>query len=365
MKILLVVPRLNIGGAESYVYTLAKGLKEKGIEVIITSGGGYLANSLSRNGFKHYYCPIRLNRYLAGKILSFIINREKIDLVHANSAAASYSVSLACEKAKIPWIMTAHGIFGKKESEKGIHRASRIICVSNFLKKYLISKTGMCLTKFITIYNGIDLSLFNFNAVKNDLRKQHGLSNDEFIVGIIGRMATRNGKGHFDLIHAMANQPKSTPWKVLVVGKGNQKWRIQLEAFLKGVSKRMIFIGHQTDIPSVVSACDVLILPSKIETFGLVLAEAMALGKPALAYEVGGTPEAINTGVNGFLVPLSDASGMLSLVDNLYNNRELCNTLGQNGLQRVQTLFNSNIMVDQTIELYRSVLSNEVENRCS
>lgn len=356
MKILLVVPRLNIGGAESYVYTLATGLKEKGIDVAVTSGGGYLARLLSTKGIQHFYCPIRLNKYIAAKRLSHIIQREGITLVHANSTAAAYPTSIACKQAQIPWVMTAHGVFGINEANKGIKYASQVICVSDFLKKHLVDRIGMEISRFTTIYNGVDLTHFDHSIDKKDLRSQWKLEKSDFVVALIGRMATLNGKGHYDMIRAMADQPNDESWKLLVVGKGKLEWRIRLKSFWAGLGNRIKFVGHQTDIPNVIRACDILILPSKIETFGLVLAEAMAMGKPVISYDVGGTPEAIEHSVSGFLVPRGDASGMVSIINDLNNDRQLLHTIGQNGIPRVRSLFNSALMVEKTIEVYKTAI---------
>lgn len=356
MKVLLVVPRLNIGGAESYVYTLATGLKDKGIAVVIASGGGYLAHKLSTEGIQHFYCPIRLNKYIAAKRLASIIQRENITLVHANSTAAAYATAIACKQTQIPWVMTAHGVFGINEANKGIKYANKVICVSDFLKKHLLDRTKMDISRFTTIYNGVDLKEFNNKAENKDFRTQWNLEENDFVVALIGRMATLNGKGHYDMINAMASLPNTNHWKLLVVGKGKAAWRIKLKSFLAKLGNRIKFVGHQTDIPNVIRACDLLILPSKIETFGLVLAEAMAMGKPVIAYEVGGTSEAIEDRVSGFLVPKGDAAKMFSLIDELNKNRELLHNIGQNGMQRVQSRFNSTLMVEKTIAVYKTTI---------
>lgn len=364
MKVLLVVPRLNIGGAESYVFTLAKGLKDKGIEIVLVSGGGYLANRLEKEGFKHYYCPIRLNRYLASRLLAYIIKKEKITLIHANSTAAAYPVSIACKNLHVPWIMTSHGFFYTKAA-KYVNSANHVICVSNFLKEHLIEHAQLNSNTLTTIYNGIDLDHFKSSGAEKNVRKNWNLDDKDFLVGLVGRMANVNWKGHYDIIQAMANQPKDTPWKLLVIGKGRAAWRIRLKAFLSGASHRIKFIGHQTDMPKIISACDAMVLPSQLETFGLVLAEGMALGKPVIAYGVGGTPEVVDHGKSGFLTPPGKADEMVSLVDRLYKDRDLCQQLGKNGIKRVQTLFSSDIMVDQTIALYKKVLGYEVNPPCS
>jgi glycosyltransferase involved in cell wall biosynthesis len=366
MKVLLAVPRLNIGGAESYVFTLATGLKKRGIDVVIMSGGGYLADALARAGCKHYFCPMRLSRRLAAQRMAHIIKREQIQLVHANSTAAALPASTACADLKIPWVMTAHGVFGSDMAAAGINRANRVICVSDFLKQSLVSATGMDAALFTTIYNGIDLGLFRpDHHAGQDLRSEWGLGRDNFVVGTVSRLGTTNGKGHYSLLHAMAGQSGNEAWKLLIVGKGSAKWRIQLKALREGVGRRVKFAGHRTDVPAVMASCDAIVLASRFETFGLVLAEGMALGKPVIAYSVGGTTEVIENGVSGFLVPYGDIAGMMSLIDRLSGDRELCDTLGRNGRKRVEALFDSALMTDQIIAVYKDVLHNEVNPSCS
>ena len=365
MKTLMVVPRLNIGGAETYVYTLASGLKAKGYDIVVVSGGGVLADKLSAHGIKHYFCPIRLNRHIAAYRIADIIKREKVTLVHANSTAAAYPVAMACRRTLTPWVMTAHGVFGRAEAIQGIDQADAVICVSEFLRHFLIDRTGMESSLFTTVYNGIDLNLFNPTAVQENFRQRWALSQEDFAVGIVGRMAKLNGKGHMELIGSMRNQPKDTAWKLLLVGQGKAQWRLRLITMLHGLNRRITFAGHQTDMPSVINACDVIVLASPIETFGLVLAEGMAMGKPVIAYAVGGTPEAIEHGVSGFLVKHGNKEELISIIDRLYKDRELCRQIGENGMRRVHSLFNSERMVEETIMIYKKVLSRKADKTCS
>lgn len=363
MKILIVVPRLNIGGAESYVYTLVIGLIKKNIEVIVASGGGYLASSLKKQNIKHYYCPIRLSRKFTAYRLKQIISQEKIDLVHANSAGAAYPVSEACAALKVPWIMTAHGIFRSHEAERGINLASKVICVSQFLQQYLLDNTAMTAEQFTVIYNGIDLAAFNPVNQLTNFRSHWKLKNEDFAVGIIARMARLNGKGHLSLIEAMSQEPRGTSWKLIVVGKGKFSWRLKLATWRKGLQDRVVFVGRQIDIPSILNSCDILVLPSQIETFGLVLAEAMAMGKPTIAYAVGGTPEAIVHKKTGYLTTPNDIEQMLRYIRLLQENPSLRKEMGGNGIRRVQQLFDAKLMIKKTVALYYQILKSETHTK--
>lgn len=357
MKILIVVPRLNIGGAESYVYTLALGLIRRNIEVVLASGGGYLADVLVKQNIRHYYCPIRLSQKLTAYRLKQIILREKIDLVHANSAGAAYPVGDACLAAKIPWVMTAHGFFREKEAMRGIDRATKVICVSRFLRDYVIAHTSMRPQQFTVIYNGIDLNAFQPAGAQPALRAHWNLKQDDFVVGIVARMARLNGKGHLDLLEAMAREPREANWKLLIVGKGKFAWRLKLIALFKGLRHRVVFAGRQTNVPATIGCCDVLALPSQIETFGLVLAEGMAMGKPVLAYAVGGTPEAVRHEKTGYLVKPHHIDDLIRHIQQLQQNPVLRESLGQCGIEHVRQNFNVENMVENTIKLYQEILS--------
>lgn len=353
--ILLVVPRLNIGGAESYVFTLAQGLLARHYQVTIASWGGLLADELSSIGVRHYRIPIRLNSYLASRMLEYVIKKEQIHLVHANSAAAGLAAAKACRRLSIPWVYTAHGMINNKELQAGLHFADRIICVSEFLLQHLKEHTQASPEKLVTIYNGINLQDFIPKNRRTALREQWGVTENDFVPAIISRIAKANNKGHKDLLEIMSNYQPARNWHLVVVGKGSYLPMLKYHAWRLKLSDRVIFAGHHTDIPAVLEAIDVLAFPSKFETFGLAAAEAMAMAKPVVAYAVGGIPEVIDD-TNGFLIAKDDLNAFAHKIDILYHDRQLAQQLGSSGRQKVEQLFDSKQMIDKTTLLYRQVL---------
>jgi len=356
-RILLVVPRLNIGGAETYVVTLARSLKERGYHVVTASWGGHWAKKLSQEGVPHYLVPIRFHPYLASLMLETVIKKEKINLVHANACDGGRAVFPVCQRLNLPWVLTAHGVFGREKRNQVLQYAQRIICVSNFLQRYLAKETAIANDKLITIYNGIDLKKFDLEMSRPALREEWGFREKDFVIGIVSRIWELNTKGHDDLFQVLAHYPQAKNWKLLVVGKGKALHRLKKRVQELKIPQQVFFAGHRLDIPPVLKSVDILALPSNFETFGLAAAEAMAMAKPVIAYEVGGIPEVVEHGKTGFLVPKGDLALLAQRIHELYQDKKKAEILGQKGRQSVESLFDNEQMVNKVTALYEEVLS--------
>jgi glycosyltransferase involved in cell wall biosynthesis len=357
-KILLVVPRLNIGGAESYVYTLAMGLKGLGYPVITASWGGKLATLLEREGIPHYRIPVRLNPYFVSLMLERVIKKERVQLVHANSADAGAAVASVCGRLGLPWVMTAHGSFGREVKYRQIAEADRVICVSRYMQRETVQNTDIAPEKIVMVYNGIDTGRFAPKDRRAEVRGQLSLPEDAYVIGIVSRITGINGKGHDDLLQVMRRFSFAHNWRLLIVGKG--KWRAVNELKEKiealGLGQRVVFAGHHTDVSAVMEAMDVLALPSKWETFGLVLVEAMAMKKPVVAYDVAGTAEAVGQDGAGILVSLGDVDALAAALQTCADQTRR-SEMGEAGRRRVLQNFDLRSMLQQITGIYHEILS--------
>ncbi|MCC5464150.1 glycosyltransferase family 4 protein [Pelosinus baikalensis] len=361
-NLLLVVPRLNIGGAESYVFQLAKQLKAMDYNIYVASWGGLLANELKNMGITHYKVPIRLHKGLASMMLEKIIHRHNIQLVHANSEAAGQATALACMRANIPWVYTAHGRLNFMEQQSNIAQAQRIICVSDYLRNRFLSEGYLDPQKLITIYNGIDTATYSptpENLSKGiHLREKWGVTRSDFLLGIVSRVARPNMKGHMDLLHLLATYENAKNWKLVIIGKGKYLPFLKYKAWRFGIYDRIIFAGHHTDMPVALSAIDVMAFPSKLETFGLAAAEAMSMGKPVVAYAVGGLPEVVDDGSTGFLV---EKNGIKALYEKLLlvcNDLTLQKRISLNSREKIIQNFSYSQTTDKIADLYNAIVTN-------
>lgn len=354
-KILFLVPRMNIGGAETYVYTVAVEMKKRGYDVYLASGGGQLADKLEEMGVKTFWLPIRHFWSLSAWLLERIIKKYDIDIIHANSGAAGLVATRVKRAIGIPVVYTAHGIFGNPEREYIIDELDTIVCVSEYVRQHSI-KTGFNPNHLIVRYSGIDTEKFHIDeATRTQLRKQFGFDDNTLVLAVVSRIKNLKDKGHQHLLNILANYASKDNWKLLIIGKGLGVPKLKKEIMSKGISDKVIYLGHKTDVNRWLNAADIMVLPSKFETFGLVLAEGMAMGKPAVAFSVGGTPEVIKDGETGFLVEKDNEKEMYEKIKILDDNRVMLNEFSSNGIKWVQDNFTNTKMADDLEEIYKSL----------
>ena len=355
MNILLVVPRLNVGGAETYAAATALALQQRGYTVSVASGGGMLADSLAKQGIRHFYVPLRLNTELAAILLARIIRRHRIDIVHANSAAAGLAAVKARQLLGVPVVYTAHGLFGQNAREMALDQCDKIICVSEFVRNFAVEK-GYTPQKLVTIYNGVDLEKFTPDQQKRiGVRHSLGIPDEAFTIAIVARIKNLHNKGHADMLKVLSDYSGAAGWHLLVIGKGKGLWPLRYRIWRNNLSKRVHCLGHLLNVESVLDGADAVVLPSNFETFGLVLAEAMAMEKPVVTYAVGGTPEVIAHGHTGFLVKKHDLNELYCRLSDLANDNQLRLQIGGQGRRWVEQHFNNPFTINKLVEIYREV----------
>jgi glycosyltransferase involved in cell wall biosynthesis len=179
------------------------------------------------------------------------------------------------------------------------------------------------------------------------------------VVGTMGRLSKQKA---FDvLIRAMPNLLASdTNIRLLIVGDGPLRRRLEKQVETLRLSKAIKFLGLQSDPVPIFQAMDIFVLPSKHEGFGLVLAEAMAMGVPVVGTRVVGTVDAIEDGISGLLVPYGDAEALANAILRIFSEPDLRHVLIQNGRSRVRQHFTKEIMAAKTEDLFRELKSNRL-----
>lgn len=365
-KILLVIPRMNIGGAESHVFQIAKALHEEGWQVEVASGGGSLANELRKVGIHNHWLPIRWGRSLARIILRRILKMGCYDLVHAHSNATGLVVSTVCDELNIPWIYTAHTGLRPPQIEC-FGSASRILAVSDFARRIVLERGKDFLDpkRVLTLHNAIDCNYFSPQGIGGKIRSQLGIKEDEYVIGIIARLRKPKRKGHDALVRVLA-LPEAKKWRLLIIGKAHW-WYGGTQKILRlakkiGVSQRLVWSGHQLDVRPYIEACDVIALPSWSESFGLALAEAMAMEKPVVAYDGSGTEEVIGDNEGGILVPLRNECILFEALLKLTEDQLRWET-GKQGRERIKKLYDLPGFLDRLIAIYEEVVREKGRTR--
>ena len=355
-NILLLVPRLNIGGAESYVALVARSLKLLGYNVYLASAGGALATKLQQEGIKHFFLPIRLSKYISGILLKRIIKKYNIEIIHANSEAAGIVAVKTRKKYNldIPIVYTAHGVLPAKVKDI-INQVDKIIAVSNFSREAAI-KEGFSANKIEVVYNGVDIDKFKPHEEKrNLLRKKYNIPQDAFTMIIVSRIKNLRNKGHQHLINILSKYEVSKNWHLVVIGKGKGLGGLKQKIKEYNLKNRVHLLGHKTDVENYEDMADVVVLPSYFETFGLVLAEGMAMEKPAVAFKVGGVPEVIEDNKTGFVVDYDNDDELVEKLAILAKNPDLCKQMGIQARKKVAKDFANEIMIKKLEEIYKSL----------
>lgn len=355
-NILLLVPRMNIGGAESYVALVARSLKLLGYNVYLASAGGALATKLQQEGIKHFFLPIRLSKYISGILLKRIIKKYNIEIIHANSEAAGIVAVKTRQKYNldIPIVYTAHGVLPAKVKDI-INQVDKIIAVSNFSREAAI-KEGFSANKIEVVYNGVDIDKFKPHEEKrNLLRKKYNIPQDVFTMIIVSRIKNLRNKGHQHLLNVLSEYEVSKYWHLVVIGKGKGLGSLKQKVKEHNLQDRVHLLGHKTDVENYEDMADVVVLPSYFETFGLVLAEGMAMEKPAVAFKVGGVPEVIEDNKTGFVVDYDNDDELVEKLAILAKNPDLCKQMGIQARKKVAKDFANEIMIKKLEEIYKSL----------
>ena len=251
--------------------------------------------------------------------LVWVLRRGKYDIAHCHTSKGGFIGRLAAKIAGTRRILYSphgtilKGYFGPFKTQfftildrLAALLTDRILCLSQSeITEYLQAGMGT-LRQYCVLHNGIDVAGMERRRLDNlQMRESLGLCREDFICVTVGRLVPV--KGHPVLIDAMAKLYPSLPnIKLIVVGDGAEKSRLERQTLLLGLEGRVVFLGLREDIPEILSCCDLFLLSSVNEGFGLVLLEAMALGVPVVSTAVMGTREVLRPG-RGCLIAEDDS----------------------------------------------------------
>lgn len=315
-------------GSEKSLLLLVKHINKNKFSPFVLTVSGPLEKTLKENSipYKTYNDQtltkkeiIKFIRLVFG--LTCFIRRESFALVHTNDIhSAQYSV-LAARLARVPCILHIRntdlaGWLGWKN--RFIFKiATKTIAISREVKESLL-EIGVAADKIQVIHNAVDLDEFNLDILGKPYRDEIGVADGEFLIGVVGRIAPHKGQDIF--IQAIPNILIFFPnAKFTIIGEdttSNGDFIIQLQqltAELK-LETKVYFSGFKANVPQIMRALDILVVPSLSEPFGRVVIEAMAMKTPVIASRVGGIPDIIEDGVNGILIPLKNPKAISEAV---------------------------------------------------
>jgi lipopolysaccharide heptosyltransferase II len=360
MKILQILPELNVGGVETGTLDLSKYLVRLGHKVVVVSAGGVLVKELEASGAKHYTLAVHkksiFSIYKLIPVLAEIIRKEEIDIVHARSRVPAWIAFFACRRSRAIFITTCHGYYKKHLFSLVMGWAKRVIVLSNVIARHMIEDFAVPHERIRLVPRSVDLERFKYLDPKSKRK-------EEFNVGIIGRITPL--KGHLHFIKAMARVSRSVPrLKIWIVGdapasKEAYKEEVQVLVRRLGLWHCTEFLGTQRDIPGILTHLDLVVLATTThEAFGRVVVEAQAAGVPVVATKVGGVIDIIEDGKNGLLVPPADHKSMADAILRIFEDVQLAKSLAENAYIKIKEKYTVELMVKSTLDVYRDALSN-------
>ena len=305
-------------------------------------------HEMRSSGGNDWKLPFKLARLFA---------RTKTDIVHTRNAESFYYGFLGAKLARVPTLIhSEHGrTFNDRELRYRLQRlfslgTDAIFSVSAQLRQDLIAKVGIDPSRIDILYNGVDLS--KFGAIDSQaIRRSISAMPEDFVIGSVGRLVAV--KNYDLLIRALARigHPKAM---VVLVGDGPERNRLEATAAAYGVSDRVRFLGHRNDVHELLAAMDVFVLPSISEGMSNTLLEAMASRLPVVASNVGGNPEIIRDGLDGFLFESNDEGALTAKLRELINSETQRMRLARCARIRIEDKFSIDVMIARYEKLYQS-----------
>jgi N-acetyl-alpha-D-glucosaminyl L-malate synthase BshA len=297
---------------------------------------------------------------LANKII-FLHNSDPFDLIHVHyaipHALAAYISKQICG---VPYIATLHGsdvhTLGidpalQKVTSFALSEANAVTSISKFLIS--IAEKEMGIKGIIKIPNFVDCELFKPPPEKNDL--QNFKNNNELVITHSSNF--RPVKRTLDLVRAFANVKKAVPnVKLLLVGDGPERAKAWRLAQKLNIDQSVQVLGVRQDIPDILAETDVYVLTSSMEGNPLSILEAMSSGVPIVSTDVGGVPEIVNHGKEGFLAPKGDIEKISENIIALLTNKELRMKFGRAARDRTCHEFSPEKVIPQYEKVYKQII---------
>ncbi|MBF0619801.1 MAG: glycosyltransferase [Candidatus Omnitrophica bacterium] len=356
MKVLQVLPEMNVGGVERGTLDLARYLVEHGHESVVVSQGGTLVPQLEAEGTKHIQLPVHQKNIFTAwhcvKELERIIRAEKADIVHARSRVPAWIAYFAARRTDAEFVTTCHGYYANHWLSHPMGWGKRVIAISDVIGRHMIEDFKVHAENVRLIHRSVDLDTFQYRPRKS--------GRSPYVVTMIGRITPL--KGHEYFLKAMAKVIRKMPYvRVRIIGdapSNKQAYKDNLVLLTKrlGIVDQVEFMGNCSDIPQKLSETDVLVLATVTqEAFGRVLIEAQAVGVPVVATKVGGVVDIVEHEKTGLLVLPKDPDDIAQAVTRLLTDLKLVDAMTAEARARVEQRYTLEQMASKTLKVYEEV----------
>ncbi len=351
------------GGAERMLVHMVRELQDSGCRsIVIAPAGGeqWLEHQLAETGVTVE--PFVLDKPVSlkfGRWLTALLRRHRVTLAHSHEFTMAVYGAWAAWRAGIPHVTTMHGnrYYARRMRRRLALRAAfavtgRVVAVSGALARQLPRDLWIPASSITTIGNGVRPP--PERGRRSDLRQQLGLGSQDRLVLAVGNLYPV--KGHRYAVEALTSLPGV---HLAIAGRGDLADALRDQATRLGVADRVHLLGLCSNIPDLLAAADVFVLPSLSEAVPLALLEAMFAGCAIVASDVGDVRAVLDDGRAGILVPAADTGALAAAIAELLDAPARARDLGARAEQRAREEYDVSRMVARYVTIYKELLGGE------
>ena len=388
--ILQIVPRLDTGGAELSTIEIADAIVRAGGRALVATEGGRMADRITALGGEIIPMPLETKNPLTilanGRRLAALVRERGVDLLHARSRAPAWSGLMAARRTGVPFVTTYHGAYGERGRLKRLYnsvmaRGDAVIANSQYTAALIRARYGALAGTPRVIPRGVDIARFSLAAIDPArpaaLRSAWGVTADQPLILQAARLTS--WKGQPVLIEAVAqlNAQGKLGDAILILagdaqGRDDYADRLRTLANESGVGDRVRLVGHVDDIAAAYATAHVSVVASvEPEAFGRATAEALAVGCPTIATNIGAPPEIVLAPpqvpadqATGWHVPPRDVETLAAaLAEALAMPDDTRRAMAARAVASIAVRFTVEAMQRQTLEVYDRLLGTELAQR--
>ncbi|NLP09610.1 glycosyltransferase family 4 protein [bacterium] len=357
------------GGMEMHVLSLSNQLRQTGLDVTVWCAPD---SELSRHAVRSdlsifnfeprgYFNPKALYKTRTQ------LKKAHPDLLHIHFGKDLWTLVPALKgSGKIPIVFTKH-IGTQKPKRDPLHRylyrhVCCLIAISQVIAKNLLETHPVQNGQIEIIHHGVDVADFQDPGTwRGSVRREWDISDDQFLIGTIGRL--QDGKGHLEFLDMAAEIGRRFPYtRFVIVGEPTRGEEYRAKPIYDKIKSlqlqdKVLLPGFRADIPAVLAALDLFAFPSRAEAFGLVLIEAMAAGKPVISTRCDGVLDIVRHEENGLLFDASRVDAFTQAVQRLLEQPGLRERLARQALQTAVQQFSCERFLSRIMGLYEKCLA--------
>ena len=380
IKVLLVIPRLGYGGAETGCYDIAHYLPENNCKSFIVTSGGELIKFIDKKKVKLIRLPVQSKNplliFFNSIILIGIILYYNITIVHARSRAPAWSCLFATKLTRRKFVTTFHGTYNfngniKKFYNSVMVRSDLIIAGSNFIFSHIKENYSEFLKstkKFLVIFRGINIDYFDASTkLESDEKKllqKWEINKEKKIILMPGRLTSWKGQQLFiDAINQVKIKLGYEAFHVVILGseQGRDLYKKKLIRLCEQyrLTNQIKFIEHCEDMALAYKVSDIVVSPSiEPEAFGRVAVEAQSMEKLIIASNIGGSNETIINGKTGILFESGNVKSLSEkIIQAITMDETSIKSIGKEGRKNIIKKFNVEKMCFSTYSEYKRLLN--------